>query len=128
MKVAVVGASDKPQRYSYQAVMLLREKGHTPCPVHPKLRDIAGIPVHATLDDVPEPVDLVTLYLAPERQANVAEAILRRRPRRVVFNPGAENPALAARLRQAGIEPVEACTLVLLKTGRLEEPPCSPPN
>ena len=120
MNVAVLGASNKPDRYSYKAVMLLKEKGHALYPVHPTLPVIEGIPVFASLRQVPVSLDVVTLYLAPLNQVNVAEDIVQSRPRRVIFNPGAENPVLAAQLQATGIEALNACTLVLLKTGQFD--------
>jgi len=120
MNVAVVGASNKTDRYSYKAVMMIRGKGHRPFPVHPVLRAIEDIPVFASLGLVPVTLDVVTLYLGPANQARVAEEILLNRPRRVIFNPGAENPALTTRLQAAGIEAVNACTLVMLQTGQFE--------
>jgi predicted CoA-binding protein len=65
MNVAVLGASNKADRYSYKAVILLKEKGHTPYPVHPTLTAIEGLPVFASLRQVPAPLDVVTLYLGP---------------------------------------------------------------
>ena len=120
MNVAVLGASNKPDRYSYKALMLLKEKGHTPYPVHPILQDIEGIRVFASLAQVPVPLDVVTLYLGPANQVKVADEIVQSRPRRVIFNPGAENPALTERLQASGIEALNACTLVLLQTGQFE--------
>jgi predicted CoA-binding protein len=98
--------------------MLLKEKGFSPYPVHPLLKDIEGIPVYSSLSLIPVPVDVVTLYIGAENQQRVMEAIVESRPRRVIFNPGAENPPFAERLRLAGIEPLEACTLVMLQTGQ----------
>jgi len=118
MNVAVLGASNKPDRYSFKAVMLLKEKGHTPYPIHPILQAIDGIPVFASLRQVPVSLDVVTLHLGPANQVNVAEDIVQSQPRRVIFNPGAENPHLYERLQAAGIEAMNACTLVLLKTGQ----------
>ena len=120
MNVAVLGASAKPDRYSYKAVVMLREMGHTVYPVHPTLAVIEGIPVLATLSQVSVPLDTVTMYLSAANQVQIAEDLLACHPRRVIFNPGAENPELAVRLRAAGIETQEACTLVLLKTGQFE--------
>lgn len=120
MNVAVLGASNKPDRYSYKAVMLLKETGHTPYPVHPALKEIEGIPVSASLRDLPVTPDVITLYLSAANQAAIADDILASKPRRVIFNPGAENPALAGRLHAAGIEPLNACTLVLLRTDQFE--------
>ncbi len=120
MKVAVLGASNKPDRYSYKAVMLLKEKGHTVYPVHPTLTEIEGIPVFPSLRRLPAAPDVISVYLGPANQRAIAEEMLQSRPRRVIFNPGAENPDLAARLQAAGIEPLNACTLVLLRTGQFE--------
>ena len=118
MNVAVIGASNKQDRYSYKAVVLLREKGHTPYPVHPSLAAVDEIPVYASLRNIPTPIDTISIYLSASHQNAVAEDILRSGARRVIFNPGAENPKLLARLKTAGIEAMDACTLVLLNTGQ----------
>lgn len=119
MNVAVVGASNKPERYSYQAVKLLEEKGHKPYPVHPSLAMVDDLAVYKTVSDVPDKVDTVTVYLSARNQERLPNDILGKPGvTRVIFNPGAENPGLAARLRDAGIEVVDACTLVMLRTGQ----------
>lgn len=118
MKVAILGASDKPDRYSYLAFKALREKGHTPLPVHPKLTSIEGVSVHASLDKLPRPVDTLTLYVGPDISTASEASILNLGAKRVIFNPGTENPALEEKLRAQGAEVLEACTLVLLKTGQ----------
>jgi uncharacterized protein len=120
MNVAVLGASAKPDRYSYRAVKLLREKGHDVYPVHPTLREIEGIPVYASLGQIPVRIDTATLYLSAENQKRVVDDLLATAPRRVIFNPGTENPDLAAGLQAVGVETREACTLVLLKTGAFD--------
>lgn len=118
MNVAILGASNKPARYSHQAVLLLAEKGHTVFPVHPALSDIDGHRVYKTLADIPDPLDTLTLYVAPIHSTGMTDAILAARPRRVIFNPGTENPELENPLSAAGIEVVRACTLVMLRTGQ----------
>jgi len=118
MNVAVLGASNKPDRYSYKAVKMLGEKGHVVFPVHPGLDDIEGIHVYKSLEDIPDPLDTITVYLSAANSDRIAESILESRPRRVIFNPGAENPELEARLQAEGVNVVEACTLVLLSTGQ----------
>ncbi|HMO51968.1 MAG TPA: CoA-binding protein [Kiritimatiellia bacterium] len=118
MKVAVLGASPKPERYANQAVRLLREFGHDVIPVTPAHTEVAGVPAAPNLEALPEGgVDTVTVYVSPAHSATMTSALLRLRPRRVIFNPGAENPALAEALRHAGIEVEDACTLVLLRLG-----------
>jgi predicted CoA-binding protein len=120
MNVAVLGASNKPERYSFQAVKLLAEKGHAVFPVHPTLTAIDGIPVFKVLADIPVPLHTLTVYVGPERSTVLAAAILAAHPQRTIFNPGAENPALAQQLLAAGIEVENACTLVLLRTGQFD--------
>ncbi|MDD2715872.1 MAG: CoA-binding protein [Candidatus Wallbacteria bacterium] len=116
--VAVLGASRKTERYSYMALMLLREKGYPVYPVHPVFAEIEGIPVYSNLSDVPVILDTITIYLSPANSASLGTEIIKAKPRRVIFNPGAENPELSAELKQLGIDTLNACTLVLLKTGQ----------
>ncbi len=117
MNVAVLGASAKAERYSNMAVKALLENNHTVFPVHPSLEAIDDLKVYPTLDDIPEKLDTITLYLSAKNQAPVIDSILASKPRRVIFNPGTENPELVKSLEEIGSEPLEACTLVMLKTG-----------
>jgi predicted CoA-binding protein len=97
---------------------MLLSQGFTPIPISRSGKDILGLKGYASLAAIPHPVDTVTIYVAPERQTPVLQDLLAIRPRRVIFNPGAENPEAAATLAQAGITVIEACTLVLLSTGQ----------
>lgn len=117
-RVVLLGASHKPERYSNQAIRLLREHGHEVIPVHPKLAEAEGIPVVSSLEVIEGEVDTLTMYIGAERSTQIAEAILKLRPGRVIFNPGSENPELEARLKSANIPFELACTLVLLRTGQ----------
>ena len=121
MNVAVIGASNKPERYSYQAVKLLAEKGHAVFPVHPAISEIDGMPVFKRLANISVPIHTITVYLAPERSAALADEILAARSKRVIFNPGAENQALVQRLQETGVEAMNACTLVLLQTNQFSD-------
>ena len=118
MNVAILGASDNPSRYAYLAFRRLLASGHQPFPVSPKLSELEGVPVVATLRDLTAPIDTLTMYVGPERSAALAQDILALRARRVIFNPGSENPALAEELRAKGVVVENACTLVLLASGR----------
>jgi len=117
-RVVVVGASPKRERYSNQAVRLLARHGHEVVPIHPAASSIEGLPAVPRLEDLSGPIDTVTLYVSPERSTAFAGPLVRLQPNRVIFNPGAENPALRAALDAQGIHTEEACTLVLLKTGQ----------
>lgn len=128
MNVAVLGASNKPDRYSFKAVQLLRQKGHTVYPVHPALTEVDGLRVLPSLSAIPVPLDTVTVYLSPKHQEHVADELLNCSARRVIFNPGTENPELAKLLRQHGKEVQHACTLVLLTTGQFAKEPTKGQN
>ncbi len=116
--VAVVGASEKPWRYANRALRMLVSHGFRPVPVSRFGKDILDLKGYASLADIPGRIDTVSMYLSPERQPPVIRDILAVRPRRVIFNPGAENPDAASILRRHGISVEEACTLVLLATGQ----------
>lgn len=117
-RVAILGASPDRNRYAYKAFELLRAYGHTALPVNPTLDAIDGVPVAHRLADVAAPIDTVTVYMRPTLSEPLAEAIIAAKPRRVIFNPGAESPRLKARLETAGIRVQWECTLVLLRSGR----------
>ncbi len=116
--VVVVGASANEERYSNKAMKMLAEYGHNAIPVAPAASVILGKKVYSGLDEVAETVDTVTLYVGPQRQEGLFEQIIRLHPKRVIFNPGTENPAVYELLESSGIESIEACTLVLLRTGQ----------
>lgn len=120
-KVVILGASDKTDRYSNIALKLLQRYGHTPLPVSPKLRSIEGVPVYTSLAEIETNVDTLTMYVNSETSSLLQDQILKLKPKRVIFNPGSENPTLESALKKSGISVIEACTLVMLKTNQFEE-------
>ena len=115
--VAVLGASQKPERYSNQAVRLLASFDYRPIPVNPAFEEIEGLKCFPSLAEIGEPVHTITLYLGAERSTPLIDQIMAASPQRIIMNPGAENEELAAVASGAGIEVVEGCTLVMLRTG-----------
>lgn len=117
-RVAVLGASARPDKYSYKAVQMLLEYGHTPLPVHPSGKEVNGVETARSLSDLKAPIDTLTLYVGPATSNELQAEILGSKPRRIIMNPGAENDALKSVAEKAGIEVVEGCTLVMLKTNQ----------
>ena len=116
-KTLVLGASDNPSRYSYLAIRRLRSHGHPVVAVgrrNTKVEDVLIGTVKEPFDNI----DTVTLYLNPQHQQEYYNYILSLHPRRIIFNPGAENDELAALAGEKGITTMEACTLVLLSTNQ----------
>lgn len=109
----VIGASPNPERYSYKATISLQNHQHTVYPVGLRKGIINGLEI---ITDKPalENIDTVTLYVGPDNQPYWYEYILSLKPKRIIFNPGTENPELEKMAADKGIETTEACTLVLL--------------
>ena len=116
-KTIVLGASPNPNRYSYLAVNRLVAHGHSVIAVGKRKGEINGTHI---ITDHPEikDVDTVTLYLNAENQKQYYDYILKLKPKRIIFNPGAENTELETLATQNNIKPIEACTLVLLSTNQ----------
>lgn len=111
----VIGASTDPTRYANKAIRMLRSHGHTVVGVGRELGTVSDVTIQPETPADLHP-DTVTLYINPRIQKSYYEKVVALKPRRVIFNPGTENPEFEALLQQNGIEPVEACTLVLLST------------
>ena len=118
--VLVLGASETTWRYSYIATNMLLDYGHRVLLVGKRPGLIRNEPILTDLLDNVGRIDTVTLYLNPDHQRAWYERILELRPARVIFNPGTENPEFEQQLAEFGIEPQQACTLVLLRTGQYE--------
>ncbi|HVD97795.1 MAG TPA: CoA-binding protein [Cytophagaceae bacterium] len=116
-KTVIIGATPDPSRYAYRAANMLVKHGHEIIPVGLKKGEVAG----KTIDNgqpLIEGVDTVTLYVGPQNQASIYNYLLKLKPKRVIFNPGTENDELMDLLEKNNIEPLEACTLVLLSTNQ----------
>ena len=111
----VLGASMNPDRYSYRAIRSLRKHQY---PVYAiglrngQVDDVTIVKDKPQLKDV----DTVTLYLSQKNQREYYDYILSLKPKRIIYNPGAENEDLSNLAAKNGIENIEACTLVLLAT------------
>lgn len=116
MKVLIIGASKKPERYAYMAMKMLEEKGHEVILFNPALEEIEGRAVIQDLSLIKEKIDTITLYVGPKNIEPLVDAILTLKPRRIISNPGTENTFLPEKARSLGIEYIEACTLVMLRT------------
>jgi len=116
-KTLVLGATDNPERYAYRAVHMLKNHGHEVVPVGIRKGEIAGLAIQTERPQEKD-IDTVTLYVGPQNQPAWYDYILDLQPKRILFNPGTENPELAQLAHQRGIETEEACTLVLLSIGQ----------
>ena len=116
-KTIVLGASANPERYSNLAVKRLAGLGHPVIAIGKKAGKIGHIPIETSAIKA-DNIDTVTLYLNPDHQNPYYDYIISLHPRRIIFNPGAENEELYTLALQKGINVQNACTLVLLSTGQ----------
>lgn len=116
-KTLVLGASSNPSRYSYLAMNRLYNMKHPVVGIG--LRNGKAGSVDISTETTPlDGIDTITLYLNAANQKQYYDYILSLHPKRIIFNPGAENDELFNLAKQNGIQPIEACTLVLLSTGQ----------
>ena len=118
-KTLVIGASEKTERYSNKAIRALLAHQHEVLALGLKKGEVEGVSFDSEKKAF-ENIDTVTLYVGPQNQPEYYDYIIGLKPRRVIFNPGTENPEFISKLESAGIYPEIACTLVLLATGQFE--------
>ncbi len=116
-KTVVIGASPKKSRFSNKAVRMLSEYGHPLVAIGLREAEIYGIKI---IKDPPEieNVHTITIYVGKKNQKEYYDYILNLKPKRIIFNPGAENQELEKMAKNEGIEVVQDCTLVMLSKGK----------
>jgi len=122
-KVLIIGASNRADRYSFKVLKMLQDNGHQCFPVHPEHKEIEGIKCFKDIKSVKqsgELIDTVSIYVNPSLSQGMAKDLINLKPKRIIFNPGSENPELKEVLQKNGIQILEACTLVLLSTNQFD--------
>ncbi|MBE0649708.1 MAG: CoA-binding protein [Bacteroidales bacterium] len=112
----VIGASEKPERFSNKAIRRLKRYGHPVEAIGLRPGEVDGV-VFKTGFPKLKGIDTVTLYVGPARQPEYYDYLISLEPKRIIFNPGTENSEFYEMARAHGIEPVESCTLVMLDSG-----------
>ncbi len=116
-KTLVLGASENPSRYSYLALQRLQSHQHPVVAIGKRKGVVGNVAIETEKKEWTD-VDTVTLYLNPMHQKQYYDYIISLKPKRIIFNPGAENDELAKIAASKGIKLLEACTLVMLATGQ----------
>ena len=116
-KTLVLGATTKPERYAFKAINMLVDKGHSVLALGQNAGEVAGIKIQTKAIPLKN-IDTVTLYINSARQREYYNYIVDTKPKRVIFNPGTENPEFYQLLKLNDIKVEVACTLVLLSTNQ----------
>ncbi len=104
-RIAMVGASAKPDRPSYGVMRFLLDHGWQVIPVNPGLvgQSILGQPVVASLSDISPPVDMVDIFRSSDAAGGVVDDAIAHGARAVWLQLGVIDQAAAARAEQAGL-------------------------
>ena len=116
--VAIIGATEKEGRYARMAQELLVEKGHRVYPIALRSGTVLGVQSFQSIEAISDPIDTVTVYVRPEYLTPYVQPIIQKGVKRVIMNPGTESETAKVELEAAGIEVIEACTLVMLRTNQ----------
>lgn len=118
-KTVIIGATPNSSRYAFLAAQNLKSHNHEFVPVGIKKGDVLGEPIQQITDKPAiKDVDTITMYVGAPRQEGWYDYLLGLKPKRIIFNPGSENPELAKLAEEKGVEVVEGCTLVMLRTNQ----------
>ncbi|HOZ48350.1 MAG TPA: CoA-binding protein [Candidatus Hydrogenedentes bacterium] len=110
--IAVVGASADRKKYGNKAVRAFVDGGWTVYPVNPREAEIEGLKCYASIEEVPQPIDRISLYVPPAVGLRMLDAIAAKAPTEFFLNPGSESDELVEAARARGLEPIQACSVV----------------
>lgn len=116
-KTLILGASNRQGRFSYLAIKSLVKNGVEVVAIGQREGEVDGVQI-ITYPIFPPDIHTVTLYLRPSNQDQYLEYIIGLKPKRIIFNPGTENPKLLQLAKENGIDVKFDCTLVMLNSGR----------
>lgn len=112
-RVAIVGASNDPEKYSNRSLRAHVRKGYVVFPVHPKATEIEGLQVYPRITDIPGgPLDRVSMYVPPSVGLGLVPEIAAKGCRELWLNPGSESAELVAAAEAAGLTVIQACSLI----------------
>lgn len=110
--IVIVGASTDRSKYGNKAVRAFRDGGWTVYPVNPKAAEVEGLQAYASLEEVPEPVDRISMYVPPAVGLKMLDAIAAKPHKELFFNPGSDDDQVIAEAKKRGLHPIQACSIV----------------
>lgn len=112
--VAVIGASSDRSKFGNKAVRAYLAEGHTVIPINPREREVEGLPSYASVRDVPQPIDIATVYVPPEVGLQLLPDLEAKQIPEIWLNPGAASDELVAEAKRRGLNVIEACSIIAL--------------
>lgn len=112
--VAVVGASNNRQKFGNRALRAFQAEGHRVIPINPREREVEGLRTYASVLEVPDPIDIATVYVRPEVGARLLDEFARKQIPEIWINPGAESLELIAEAKRLNLNVIMACSIVAI--------------
>jgi len=114
--ILILGASTNPNRSSFMATKFLNNRGFTLQAVAGKTGMIDDLEITNNLQNQ-GPVHTVTIFLNAQRQKDYYDFIISLKPKRIIFNPGTENPELETLAKNHQIQTLSGCTIAMITAG-----------
>lgn len=112
--VAVIGASSDRSKFGNKAVRAFLAEGHTVIPINPREREVEGLPAYSSVLDVPQAIDMATVYVPPEVGLQLLPDLEAKRIPEIWLNPGAASDGLVAEAKRRGLNVIEACSIIAI--------------
>jgi predicted CoA-binding protein len=113
-RVAVIGASSDRSKFGNKALRAFQAEGHTVIPINPNEREVEGLKTYASVLDVPEPIDMATVYVQPEIGRQLLAEFEQKQIPEIWINPGAESDDLVAEAKRRRLNIIQACSIVAI--------------
>jgi len=110
--VAVVGASSDRTKFGNKALRAFKAEGYTVIPINPNEREVEGMKTFPTVLDVPESIDMATVYVPPDIGITLLDGFEKKRIAEIWVNPGAESDELLAEAKRRKLNVIAACSIV----------------
>ena len=110
--MAVIGASSDRRKFGNKAFRAFQQEGHRVIPINPNESSVEGVPTYPSVLDVPEKIDMATVYVPSDIGITLLEGFERKQIAEIWINPGAESDELIAEARRRKLNVIEACSIV----------------
>jgi len=112
--IAVIGASNDRSKFGNKAFRAFVAEGHRVIPINPNETSVEGVATYPSVLDVPEPIDMATVYVPPEIGITLLDDLETKQIAEIWLNPGAESDELVAEARRRKLNVIEACSIVAI--------------
>lgn len=112
--VAVIGASSNRDKFGNKALRAFERRGYKVIPINPNEPEVEGHKTYPSVLDVPEPIDMATVYVPVRPGVTVMEQLAKKGVGEVWLNPGADDERVVARARELGLTIIQACSIIAI--------------